>query len=274
MKLKIEAPHDHLDVPESTTRRLCEVLIPDPLKWVQLDEYPKLRLIVTPSTGTNHIDLNECERRGIKVLSLLDDRFGLDMITASSEFTFLLMLMALRHGAWRQWKRYERDDDMMRGHELHGKKVGLVGYGRIGKNVANYCTAFGAKWDYADPQYRTGDNLLAIFEDSDIVVICCSLNDETKGMITRKHLNALRPGAILVNTARAEIIREEDLITWARQKKNVYATDVLHNETMAYVSSPLLGLSNCIITPHIAGTTYESQQKAMQIALRLAEREA
>lgn len=271
MKIKIEAPHEHLSVPASTTRRLCEVLIPDPLKWVDLDAYPKLKAIVTPSTGTNHIDIAECNKRGIPVYSLLDDRPALNEISASAEFAFWHILNALRHGGFRQWNKYQRDDDVMRGHELQGKKVGLIGYGRIGKRLAKWLTAFDAKWDYADPKHRTDDNKMHLFETCDIVVICCSLTDDTRDMITLEYLSKMKPGAILINIARAEIIRENDLKIWIQKGQNTYAADVLHGE-VHNTHSDLLKNPNCIITPHIAGTTYESQQKAMQIALKLAER--
>src|SRR3972149_6093721 len=78
-----------------------------------LDSMPELRILATPSTGTNHIDLDACEKRGVKVLSLLNDRAGLETISASAEFTFMLLL--------EQFKRPPR-------RELQGKRVGLVGY--------------------------------------------------------------------------------------------------------------------------------------------------
>lgn len=251
---------------------VCDPLI----KVDHCETFPSIKYLVTPSTGTNHIDIEKCEENGVKVISLLDDREKLSEIRASSEFTFMLMLMGLRKGAFRMWRAYHRDDDLMRGFELYGKKVGIVGYGRIGKNVARWSQAFGAEWDYYDPQFRAGGqkNLMRLFANSDIVVISCALTEETHGFITSKHLSKMRKGALLVNTARAEIIKEKDLLEFAERKEQIYATDVLHGEVSGdHVGSKLLHLPNCIVTPHIAGTTYESQDKAARIVLGLLRKE-
>ena len=97
--------------------------------------FPSLEVVITPSTGTNHLNLEACQRSGVAVYSLLDDRQSLDMISASAEFTFLLLLNTLRRldvamaeaaaGRWRE------REEVMRGRELAGKLVGLVGMGVI-----------------------------------------------------------------------------------------------------------------------------------------------
>lgn len=254
-----------------------EAWVCDPLVKVDHCEmFPSIKYLVTPSTGVNHIDLKKCEENLVKVISLTDDRAGLDTIRASSEFTLLLILMGLRKGAFKMWRKYIRDDDVMRGFELYGKKVGFVGYGRIGKNVAQWVQAMGAEWDYYDPAYKSGGQreLKRLFANSDIVVISCALTEETRGMINKRHLAKMMKGALLVNTARAEIINENDLLEFADRKEQIYAADVLHGEvTGDHVNSKLLQLPNCIITPHIAGTTYESQEKAARIALGLLRKE-
>lgn len=273
MKILVEAPQLYREVGFQYVldRPLAEVLIPNPLYWVGLNNFPKLKIIATPSTGLNHIDLEECARRNITVLSLLDDREGLNQIRASSEFTFQLMLHAL-HRPFQQYKKYVHKPEM-RGHELYGKYVGIIGYGRIGKNIAKWCTAFDADWDYYDPKYKPG-NLGKLFSRCDIVVISCSLTEETEGMITSKYLETMKPGAILVNTARAEIVNERDLVNWAKKGLNTYAADVLHGEvTGNHVKSELLQLPNCIITPHIAGATVESEEKAIKIIFKLLRKE-
>ena len=114
---------------------------------------------------------------------------------------------------------------------------------------------------------------MGMFEWSDIVLISCSLNDKTRGMITEEYLSRLGKDTILVNVARAEIINERDLIEWASSGKGLYVSDVLHHEVQGNVTSPLLELSNVQIYPHIAGHTIESNEKALRIALQLLERE-
>lgn len=273
MRVLIEAPHQHLQSVLTqfgviqTPREKTKYLVPDPTRWVELDKYPKLEIIATPSTGTNHIDLAACEKRGIRVLSLLDDREELAEIRASSEFAMWHILNALRGGGWRQWRKYDRRPEIMRGRELYDKYVGIVGFGRIGQNIGKWLSAMDVAWIHYD-KHLGAERLLGIFAECDVVLISCALNDETRGMITEKHLSRLKKSAILVNIARGEIIDERALDKWT-EKGGLYAADVLSAEVLGNVTSPLLSRSNCIITPHIAGATIESERKALRIALQL-----
>ena len=249
------------------SREWAKMLVPDPLKTVPLDKFPRLEVISTPSTGTNHIDLKECERRGIKVKSLLDDREGLSEIRASSEFALFMILSGLRLGGFRQWKTYNRNAEAMLGRELYGKQVGIVGFGRIGQNIAKWVSAMGAKWRSYD--YGSGeDALLSIFGECDIILISMNLNEKSFELIGDQHLSRMKKGAILVNVARAEIIKESALNFYATKGMN-YVTDVLHREVDGNVTSPLLNLPNVIVYPHLAGHALEANEKAMRIALRL-----
>jgi phosphoglycerate dehydrogenase-like enzyme len=217
-----------------------------------------LEIIATASTGTNHIDLDACTNKGIDVLSLLDDKEGLLEIRASSEFTFFLILAALRrvkHLAFDMWAgKWDRHENVLRGRELYGKRVGIIGLGRIGSNIFRWATAFGANVGTIYDLTVRGTTLEMVFEDSDIVVISCALNE-----------------GVLVNTSRGEVVRESELVEILRVRPDVvYATDVLRGETTGeHLTSPLLGLTNCIVTPHVAGLTYESNEKALRIANKL-----
>lgn len=250
-----------------------------------LDLFPKLKVISSPSTGTNHIDKEACARRGISVYCLLDDREKLETISASAEFTFLLLLNALRRldvavgevpaGRWR-----EREDDM-RGNELYGKKVGVIGLGRIGRRMTRYCQAFDADVVYWDPYVENADiprvSMESIFSQCDVVVSCCVLTDETRNMIGRSLLETLKPRAVFVNTSRGEVVNEDDLAFVVTQRPDIrVAVDVICGEvTGTQLSSPLIPFHNSqriVIAPHIAGVTTESQQKAALIALSLLNR--
>ena len=257
---------------------IAEALVIDPnvtLYKEQLDIWPELRVIVTASTGTNHIDLIECRLRGILVMSLLDDRAGLDTIKASSEFTLLLLLATLKNlkaglqeVADGRWKQNER---LFRGSELYGKSVGFVGFGRIGQNMFRYLKAFGAhiKSIY-DPRVVEGGSLEAVF-DCDIVIVCCALTEVTYGLIDYDLLSRLKKGAVLVNTARGEVMVEADLLRILLERSDLrVGIDVLEGEVHgAHLASSLLCLNSVTVTPHMAGVTFESQHKATLLALKL-----
>ena len=250
-----------------------------------LDTLPRLEVIATPSTGSNHIDRAACRRRGIAVYSLLDDREGLERISASAEFTFLLLLNALRRmdcaivevteGRWRS------REDSLRGNELTGKQVGLVGYGRIGRRLARYCRAFDASVAYFDPYVDDADAprwpIERIFGESDVVVVCCQLTDDTRGMVGSELLQRLKPAGVLVNTSRGEVIDEAALASLLALRPDLrVALDVLAGEVLAATAdSPLMSFhrdGRIVITPHIAGATAESQSKAAAVALQLVRR--
>ena len=250
-----------------------------------LDEYPSLEVLVTPSTGTNHIDREACARRKVVLYGLLDDREGLEQIAASAEFTFLLLLTVLRRldvgiaevglGHWRD------REDLLRGHELAGKQVGLVGFGRIGRRLAGYCKVFGAHAAYYDPYVTEasiqGWSLEQIFERSAVVCVCCALTVETHGMIGRNLLARLPPGGVLINTSRGEVIVEADLVAVLTKRPDLrVGLDVLSGEVRGtWRESPLLPFRDSgrlVITPHMAGATVESQQKAARSALGLLRR--
>lgn len=250
-----------------------------------LDFYPNLKILSTPSTGSNHINRIDCEQRNIEVFCLLDDREILNSISASAEFTFLLLLNSMRRldfslpevseGRWRA-----REDDL-RGHELSGKNVGIIGLGRIGSRMARYCRAFDASVAYYDPYVHNPDipnwSLEDIFSKSDAVCTCCSLTEETTGMINYDLLKRLNAGASYINTSRGEVINETDLVRVLSERPDIkVGLDVLAGEvTNTHHASPLIEFhrnGQIVITPHIAGATIESQSKAAIGALRLLQK--
>lgn len=250
-----------------------------------LEFFPNLKVLVTPSTGQNHINIQDCKSREIPVYSLLDDRLALNTISASAEFSFLLLLNTLRRldravkeVTARRWRARE---DELRGFELQGKMVGLVGLGRIGTKLAQYCAAFDARVVYHDPYERETRypslGLSKLFELCDIVCISCTLSNETSGMITGELIRRLKKGASLVNTSRGEIIKEDEMVEVLKERPDLrVGLDVLVGEVSGtHNSSPLIDLHDkgqIVITPHIAGSTVESQKKAAMIALNLLKK--
>lgn len=238
-----------------------------------------LKYIITPSTGTDHIDTNYCKMKNIKIKSLLNNRKILNIITASAEFTLFLILYTLRKfnvvkkitmdGSWR------KKEDLFRGNEIYEKKIGIIGYGRIGKKLAKYLSSMGCKIYIYDPyvkilstKFKIIKNLSYIFKYMDIISLNLTLNKKTENIIKSKYLKILKKKQILVNTSRGKIVDEKYLIKRIKDRKFYYSTDVISNEFKSNLKkNNLYKLSryndNLIITPHIAGLTYESQSKAL-----------
>jgi D-3-phosphoglycerate dehydrogenase len=252
----------------------------------QLLNFPKLRVVVTPSTGSDHIDVKALNSSGILFRSLLDDRESLEDIAASAEHAFLLLLNSLRRLPFaahavdaRKWRRDMEGE--LRGHELQGRIIGLVGFGRIGRRLARYCRAFGAVCCYYDPfanpvpgLAQKVESLKALFQCSDSIIICCTLTEQTVNLITGDLLKHMKFGATLINIARGEIIDESALYETIRTRTDIQVSlDVLRGESCGLqFESPLMDLvdqNRFTVTPHIGGSTVESQTKAVKIALRI-----
>ena len=239
-------------MPETHDPGQVTVWVCDPLGGeiaeLHLLQFQNLKVLATPSTGTDHIDAFACKRLGVKVLSLLDDRQGLETISASAEFTFKLLLDALR---------------LLPGRELQGKKVGIVGRGRIGRRLLHWLSAFEASGFFHDPAVTASVPLNWLFANCDAVIICCALNEGTVGMITEDLLRSMKRGAVLVNTARAKVVVETALLSVTNERPDIrVAVDVTDYPEQ-------LAARGAIVTPHIAGNTFESRTKAARIILNL-----
>src|SRR5262245_1693674 len=179
---------------------------------------PRLKTIVTPTTGLNHIDINEAHRRGITVLSLQGETEFLNNIRATAEHTVGLMLALLRRipSAVDDVKKGSWDRDRFKGRELFGKTIGIVGYGRLGRIVEKYLRAFDARILVNDAHIDretldTGISearLDGLLEQSDIVTLHVNLSDETCNFFGQEQFSMMKPGSWFVNTARGELIDE------------------------------------------------------------------
>ncbi len=238
----------------------------------------RLVAIGTPTTGLDHIDVQSAGQRGIAVLSLKGERPFLDQVFATAEHTFALLLSLIRRipSAFEAVKRYEWRRDLYRGSELNGKALGIIGCGRLGSMVAHYGVAFGMQVLVYDPYQASLPNevkscgaLPDLLEQSDVISVHVPLNDETRGMLGAAQFACMRPGSVLVNTARGAVIDEPALLRALESGRLAGAAlDVLCEEhNLAESRSHKLveyarSHENLIITPHIGGATQESVEKA------------
>ena len=236
-----------------------------------------LRWIASPTTGLNHIDLETAKEKQISVVSLRGEYEFLSSIRATAEHTIALILGLLRHlpAASAHCRSGQWDRDQFVGRELHEKVVGVLGYGRLGKIVASYLRAFDCEVLVWDPAAKAEDltpgitlvSEMELLGRADIVTVHVNLVDETTGYFGKTHFDNIKPGAVLVNTSRGELMDENELLlALERGKISGAALDVLCNENSVSMSaSPLVQYAqsnqNLVITPHIGGCTRESMAK-------------
>jgi len=237
-----------------------------------------LQVIATPTTGLNHIDLKYAQERGITVVSLRGEVDFLNNITATAELTWTLLLALSRRlieanssveqGLW--------DRNNFIGNELKGKTIGIVGYGRLGRIVAQYAHAFRMKVLAADIESKQVESYVEMLEldellrQSDVVTVHVPFNENTRGFFNKAKFDLMKRSSVLINTSRGEVIEESSLLDALVTKSLAGAgLDVLNNETSldphwlrqnplrAYMASH----SNLIVTPHIGGATFESMEQ-------------
>ena len=226
--------------------------------------------ILTASTGLNHIDTDYCKSKDIKVLSLTGDMRLLEQLPSTAELAFGLMLSIMRNipNSFEDVKVGGWDYDMFMGHQLKGKRIGVIGYGRLGKMMIRYCWGFGMYPAVYDP-YKEYNNLDTVLESSDVISLHVHATDETRHMVDKKFLDSMKKDSYIINTSRGEIVNERDIIQSLRDGHlKGYATDVIEDEYGDRNNSPILngvkeGL-NIIVTPHVGGMTWEGQQKAYE----------
>ncbi|HEY1847805.1 MAG TPA: NAD(P)-dependent oxidoreductase [Opitutaceae bacterium] len=233
---------------------------------------PRLKVISKYGIGLDKIDLAAATELRVPVLFTP----GVNHMTVA-EHTFALLLAAVRnlvpeanHVARGEWKR-------ITGTELHGKTLGIIGLGRIGREVAVRARAFGMKlvgyghhWDeaFAAAQgIKRADGLEALLRGADVVTLHTKLSDATRHMIHSGNIGLLRKGAVIVNCARGELIELGALVSALKSNALLaYAADVLDQEPPP-PGYPLLGLPNVVITPHIGSRTFESVQRQASCAV-------
>jgi D-3-phosphoglycerate dehydrogenase len=246
-----------------------------------LDRMPKLRVIASRTSQLRHLDLDEAKRRGIEVLWIEADAPALQETTSTAEETFALLLALVRNVPWafdalkdERWERRRYG-----GHELKGKTLGVIGYGRLGRMVADYARAFGMRVLVNDPG-EDGIPLDELLRESDVVSLHCTYDDSTRGLLGEEEFRSMKPTSYFVNTARGEITDERALLKALEERWIAgAAVDTLADEEpdgSHLRRNPLVEYAraneNLIVLPHLGGATAEATERTqVYIAEKLAD---
>ncbi|MFS8014336.1 putative oxidoreductase [Helianthus anomalus] len=235
-----------------------------------LRDLPALQLVVSTTTGVNHIDMAECRKRGIKVTNI-QDVFSDDVADVAVGLLINVMRRItgghkfVRGGCWPVTEQYPL------GSKLGGKKIGIVGLGNIGSKVATRLYAMGCIVSYTSRQIKDSPftfypNVLKLALDSDALILCCALTNDTRHMINNKVMMALGKKGIIVNVARGAVIDEAELVKCLVEGEIGGAgLDVYENEPN--VPKELFGLDNVVVLPHSSACTNECFQDAAEVAI-------
>lgn len=207
----------------------------------------------------SYINLEKTKERGIRVCNVL--HYG---DHAVAEHAMALLMELTRHAGALDMQVKQGDWDGADGFELFGKKLGIIGLGGIGQTVAGIANAFGMKvsaWNSHVPaqvfenlNVTPVEDMNELISNSDVVSVHMPLLDSTRGIITAKNLDALRPGTLFVNTARAEVIEPGALLARLQRGDIPAALDVFDHEPLA-ADDPLCKIPGIVLTPHIAWRT-------------------
>ena len=240
-------------------------------------EKTSIKLINTASTGLNHINVKDCKKLNIKILSLTRNFQLLKKLPSTSELSFGLMINLQRKifESFESVKKKRWDYSSFIGQELASLTIGIIGLGRLGNFMAKFAKAFGMKVIYFDPYIKNNKfikvSLRELVKKSDVISLHAHVSEETKYMINKKILKLAKKKPIIINTSRGELVKEKDII-WGLNKKLIsgYGTDVIEREFTDIKKSPIiknLNRYNIIVTPHIGGMTYQGQLRAFNFAV-------
>ena len=249
-----------------------------PVTAAQIGLAPNLKLIQKIGTGVNTIDLEAAKARDIAVCNLPGANSR-----AVAEMALLLMLACLRRlreldanvrreGGWLEsWAMQDGFG------ELGGRTVGLVGFGAVPRLLAPWLAALGAKVVYASRTAKAGTpfprvGLEELLAQSDIVSLHVPLTPETNSLFDARAIRAMKPGAILVNTARGALLDETALAAALREGRLAAAALDVFGEEPPRPDHPLLALPNVVVSPHLAWLTQEMFDRCLALALENCRR--
>ena len=238
---------------------------------------PQLKYIGVLATGYNVVDIEAAKERGIVVTNI--PAYSTSSVAQMVFAHILNITQRVGHyaednakGRWTESVDFCYWDTNL--VELDGKKMGIVGFGNIGKATARIAQAFGmevlvytSKEQHELPEGMKKVSLDMLFAECDVVSLHCPLTPGTKEMVNAERLKLMKPNAILINTGRGPLVNEQDLADALNEGRiGAAGLDVLSVEP-SVKDNPLLGAKNCFITPHIAWATKEARTRLMDIAV-------
>lgn len=284
-----ESAHEaQISQEDSSEAEAISVFIYSKVSKEVLDKFHNLKLIATRSTGFDHIDMEECKRRGIKVTNV--PFYGENTV---AEHTFALILSLSRH-VHKSYLRSKRNDFSivgLQGFDLRGKTLGVIGVGHIGKHIIKIAKGFGmnvlAYDKYHDEilaevlNFEYVNELNQVLSDSDIISLNAPLNDETFHLIGEKEFGKMKKSAILINTSRGALVDTEALYKALSEGKIAGAgLDVIEGEESIQEERELLSseknteklrgvfrdkaifeMENVVFTPHNAFNSKEAIER-------------
>jgi D-3-phosphoglycerate dehydrogenase len=244
-----------------------------------LDKFPDLKVVILTATGHTTLDTELLIQRNIKLVSLKGHKAFLETISSSSEHAWALLLagnskivtshLHVKSGLW--------DKTLIIKRELQGKTLGIIGLGRIGKNLADYGRAFKMELIGHDPfvrsdssvQIKRTETLQELLKQSDHVILSASTGDVPAQILGPNEIKSIKPGAGLVNISRGSLVDENAILHALNMGNlNYFATDVLQEEDFQHLMNQrkslrkeLLNHDKVIITPHIGGYSVDARER-------------
>ena len=263
---------------EPTPKGDWVAIVPLLSRWVggtELKNLPKLRIVANVAVGYNNVDVVAAEVRGVLVTNTPDV-----LTDATADLTWALILATsrrlmegvhlVRSGKWSGWH-----PEQLLGLELRGRTLGLLGAGRIGQAVGRRAPPFGLRVLYSarteKPEFERDSGaarveISRLLAESDLLSLHVPASPETKGIINAESLAQMKPGAILINTSRGDLVREEALAA-ALETGHLGAAGLDVYKDEPNIHPRLLAAPRTVLLPHIGSATVETRRKMAAIAL-------
>jgi glyoxylate reductase len=252
-------------------------LLTDRIDGAVLDRHPNLKVVSNFAVGYDNIDANAASERGVLVCNTPDV-----LTAATADHTWALLMSAARRipesieyvraGKWRTWGPL-----LLLGQEISGSTLGIIGLGRIGKEVARRATGFGMRVlaydEYQDADFAAKNNveytdMETVLREADFLTLHVALTPETRHLISSEEFAKMKPTAILINASRGPVV-DTDALVAALESGEILAAalDVTDPEPLP-ADHPLVSMDNCIVVPHTASATVQTRDAMAALAAR------